>query len=188
MQKFNYLFFIFACVVGVLVLSVSLQSANKQRATSEQNKLLMNKLYVAREILPDHTLYPLLMIVDRVRLELVEPEQRSSLLVAYAKRRLFYSERLLAKNQRELSFITLSKAIAYHQQALQLSIDAFSDRLFSHRLNQELAFMVMDSQPELLAFVAEHRSEYSDSEQVTLDLMLEQSKFLMLDLQEIINR
>ena len=187
MQKFNYIFFVLACLLAVGVLFISLQSANSQRSSgSDQNKLLLSKLYVAKEILPDHTFYFALMAVDRLRLELVTPEQKSSLLLAYAKRRLFYSERLLDKGQRELSFTTLSKAIKYYQQALTISIASFDEQLFSHRLNQELAFMVLEFLPYLSTFILQHKNDYSDGERVLLDLLVEQTKILVFDLQEVL--
>ena len=122
------------------------------------------------------------MMVDRLRLELVAPEEHSSLLLAYGKRRLFYSARLLDKGQRELSFVTLSKAIKYYQQALTVSLESFNEQLLNHRLNQELAFMVLESLPELDSFIIEHKNEYSDSERVLLDLLVEQTNALALEL------
>ncbi len=187
MQKFNYIFFILASLLAVAVLLISLQSANSQRSLGNgQSKLLVGKIYVAREILPDHTLYPVLMMIDRLRLELAAPEKRSSLMLAYGKRRLFYSARLLENGQRELSFITLSKAIKYYQQALTVSIGSFNERLLSYRLNQELAFMVLEALPELQTFIVEHKNEYSDSERVLLDLLVEQTEILALDLQIVL--
>lgn len=186
MQKFNYLFFVFACVLGSFVLLVSLSSANRERSmVNNQNKLLNNKLYVSREILPDHTLYPVLMVVDRLRLELSPPENRSSLLLAYGKRRLFYSERLLEKGRRELSFATLSKAIKYYQQALEVSVANFDEKLLSNRLSQELAFMMIDATPELFEFVTMNRDKYDDDERVIIDLLIEQTKFSLIDLKAI---
>jgi len=187
MQKFNFLFFVLGASVGLLILLISLSSANREESlSSERGKLLTSKLYVAREILPDHTMYPVLMIVDRLRLELVEPENRSALLLAYGKRRLFYSEKLLQKGQRELSFITLSKAIKYYQQALEQSIANFDERLLSNRLNQELSFMAIDEMKILFDFVTKNRDSYADDERVVIDLLIEQSKFSLLDLQEIL--
>lgn len=187
MQKFNYIFFIFACLLSVAVMLVSLQSANRRYLNSgSQDKLLTSKLYVAREILPDHTLYPALMAVDRMRLELAEPAQRSSLMVAYANRRLFYTKRLLEKDQHELAFITLSKAIKYYNDALILSINSFDKNLLSDQENSQIAFMVADSVFELFVFVGKHKDKFSNEERGVLDLLLEQTKIPLLELQEIL--
>ena len=118
MKKINYLFILFAILFSVLIIFISLQSANRNQMVSK-NKLMAGKFYVAKEILPDHSLYPLLMVIDRLRLELADSEKRIDLLVSNANRRLFYSKRLLEKDNQSLAFITLSKAIKYINQALE---------------------------------------------------------------------
>ncbi len=118
MQKFNIVFFVVAVAVAGFVLFVSLQSANQQLLSAgEQAKVTASKFYVTREILPDHALYPLLMVLDRLRLEMAEGARKSDLQLAYAKRRMFYAKKLLEKGNQELAYSTLSKALHYLNQS-----------------------------------------------------------------------
>jgi hypothetical protein len=88
MKKINYLFIVFAILFANLIIIISLQSANKKQVV-DNNKLMSGKFYVAKEILPDHSLYPFLMMVDRLRLELADSEKKIGLLVSNATRRFF---------------------------------------------------------------------------------------------------
>lgn len=149
MEKISrtYLVLAILAVLGAVgVLLLSLQTANRQLTSGHtRDSWRASRIYVAREILPDHTLYPVLMAVDRVRLEMADAQRQQELRFAYAKRRLFYAKRLLEKGKPDLAYDTFSRAIYYLQQSgaglalatdfLATHGDQFSDR---QRSNLEL--------------------------------------------------
>ncbi len=176
MKKSNYLFVLSAIAIAVFILFVSLQSAN-QNQVKNTTTLVSGKFYVAREILPDHSLYPLLMTIDRLRLELASAEKRPYLLVAYSNRRLFYSQKLLEKGDRDLAFVTLNKALKYMSQALSEIIFLFEKTTLNKKTEyQVLAFFVLENFDQQLDFFVKYRDQFSNEEKVLLEsLFLENS-------------
>ncbi len=169
MKKVNYLFILFAVISASIVLFISLQSANKEEVSREIG-MKAGKFYVAKEILPDHSLYPLLMVVDRIRLELSDSERRTYLMVAYNNRRLFYSKRLLEKGNLGLAFITLSKANKYINQALEESIVLLEKSSINKKQDyQVLGFFVLENLDKHLSFMAEHKNQFVNADQAVLD-------------------
>lgn len=100
-----------------VILIVSLLSAAKQGA---ERGLTASGLtwYWSKEILPDHLLYPSLMLVDRIALmNSKTPEGRVYMQVNYAFRRAQASVALVQKNKPELALTTMTKAQKYLNQA-----------------------------------------------------------------------
>lgn len=169
MKKVNYLFLLFAAIFSAGILFISLQSANKNEATKDSS-MKTGKFYVAKEILPDHSLYPLLMIVDRMRLELSDSERRTYLLVAYGNRRLFYSNKLLEKGNLDLALITLSKANKYINQALEENIVLLEKSSINKQHEyQALAFFVLENLDKHINFNRDHRSQFVGEQQSVVD-------------------
>jgi len=70
-------------------------------------------------ILPDHFLYPVKMIRDRIRLWLtVEPLKKAELMLLFADKRLGAGKVLIEGNKVDLGISTLSKAEKYLQRSL----------------------------------------------------------------------
>lgn len=188
MKKINYLFILFAVGFASLIIFVSLQSANKNKMASN-GKLMSSKFYVAKEILPDHSFYPFLMIVDRLRLELADTEKRIGLLVSNANRRLFYSRKLLEKNNRELAFITFSKAIKYANQALEENIFLLEEASLNKRQEyQSIAFFVLENFDKQANFYKDFQMQFSDEEKSFLDTLFAQGFVLQENLRSLINQ
>lgn len=188
MKKVNYLFILFAVFFASLIIFVSLQSANKNQ-TATKNKLMAGKFYVAKEILPDHSLYPLLMVVDRLRLELADSEKRIDLLVSNANRRLFYSKKLLEKNSQDVAFTTLSKAIKYINQALEENIFLLEKASLNKKQQyQALAFFVLENFDKHIDFYATYQNQFSDEEKSFLDALFSQGFSLQQKLRGLINQ
>jgi hypothetical protein len=103
---------------GGLVMILSLLSANRIFSQDDDFSLTQQQFYFQKEILPDHLLYPLLMIVDRSKLLMADEEQQVGLQTTYAWQRLEHTEILLERGYRSLSFSTLTKAYKYYHQAL----------------------------------------------------------------------
>jgi len=164
MKKMNILLLSMVFAFALTVLFISLQSANKDQIAVEK-RLSNGKFYVAAEILPDHSFYPLLMVFDRLRLQLANNQSQTELLISYAQRRLYYADRLMQREKPALAAVTFSKAIKYLNQAMEKS-DAtkYSESLAS----------TYDKQQK---FMSENRHQWNDREIVVLDDLLRMSEF-----------
>lgn len=70
-------------------------------------------------ILPDHLLYPLKMIRDRIWLWLTtNPFKKAELLLKFADKRLMAAEALIEKDKVDLGITTLTKAEKYLERAI----------------------------------------------------------------------
>jgi len=188
MKKSNYLFILFAVLFAGLIIFVSLESANKNQ-TATKNKALTGKFYVAKEILPDHSLYPFLMIIDRLRLELADSEKRVDLLVSNANRRLFYSKKLLEKDNQAVAFTTTSKAIKYINQALEENIFLLEKASLNKKQQyQVLAFFVLENFDKHVDFYTDYQNNFSDEEKAFLESLFSQGFALQQKLRSLINQ
>lgn len=97
---------------GTFILATSLMTANKI-SVGDGSRLMTRRMYVGEAILPDHVLYPALMIGDRVKLETASTENQVLLRVEYADRRFRYARELLEKEQPVLALTTLTKSQKY---------------------------------------------------------------------------
>ena len=113
-------------LLGLLVVAVSLFSANDQ-SYHLGNTSSRKYLYISAEILPDHLLYPALMLIDKAALSRADSSsERIRMQVNYAYRRL-NSARTLAANQKlGLALSTLTKSQKYLNQAAQEALVAGS--------------------------------------------------------------
>jgi hypothetical protein len=118
--KTRIFFVLFALSAAFAVLLISLQSANSELSPSAV-AFKQRRFYVQKEILPDHVLYPIMMAFDRFRLEMAEVQERPALETAYTQRRIYYAVQLLEKQEADLAFTTLSKALKYQDSALILT-------------------------------------------------------------------
>lgn len=188
MKKINYLFILFAAAFAVFILLISLQSANKARISNDE-RLVSGKFYIAKEILPDHSLYPALMVVDRLRLELADPEKRVYLLNSYATRRLFYSKKLLEKGDEALALATFSKAIKYINQALEESVGLLENASPSKTEEyQILAFYILESFDQDMSFIAEYKNQFDGEGQAILDSLFTEGSSLAEKLRRLMNQ
>jgi hypothetical protein len=175
MKKVNYLFLLFAVLFSVFILFISLQSANKNELKGNPS-LMSGKFYVAKEILPDHSLYPLLMIVDRLRLEMSDSEKRTYLLVSYSNRRLFYSKKLLDKGNSSLALITMDKALKYLNRAMHENIVLLEKENNNKKTeDQSLAFFVLESFDKHMDFITNNKNKFNNEESAALESLSIQS-------------
>lgn len=188
MKKVNYLFILFAVFFASLIIFISLQSANENQ-TANRDKLMARKFYVAKEILPDHSLYPLLMVVDRLRLELADSERRIDLLASNANRRLFYSRRLLEKDNQSMAFTTLSKAVKYIDQAMEENVFLLEKATINKKAKyQALAFFVLESFDAHVTFYTTKQDEFNDDQKAFLDTLFAQGFVLQQRLYSLIDQ
>lgn len=100
-----------------LILISSLAAATNASST-DGNSTTEREIYFNSTVLPDHVLYPVRMVIDRVKLEISPEHEQVFMKVEYAHRRLEYAEELLKKQKEELSVSTLTKAEQYLYQAV----------------------------------------------------------------------
>jgi len=103
-------------ILIISLFSATQVSSNGGRASSG------SKLYFSQQILPDHSLYKVLMAMDRIQLETATPKEQIYMRVEYANRRLDYAKSLLDKNKEELAMTTLLKSQQYLDQAVQAAL------------------------------------------------------------------
>lgn len=188
MKKINYLFLFLAVIFSLFILFVSLQSANKNKMVNNPS-LVANKFYIAKEILPDHSIYPALMAVDRLRLELASPEKRTYLLMAYGNRRLFYSRRLLEQGNTELAFITLTKAFKYVNLSLSESIFLFEESSLNKKNEyQRQAFFILENLKAYDEFIISYRDQFSNEEKVGLETLSAENHYLAEKLRDLLHQ
>ncbi len=108
--KFKLLLAVLALGFGVLVLGFSLLTMSYQILGHHYGS---RTLYLSGPILPDHVLYPALMLMDRYRLYQATPEQRFDLHLTYATRRQWASEQLVYRGQKDIAVMTAVKSQKY---------------------------------------------------------------------------
>lgn len=153
-------------LVAFFVLFSSLQSLSKASLTTTE-LVKERRFYVQKEILPDHSLYPLLMAVDRFRLAMADQERRVYLLTAYANRRLFYANKLLDKGENALSLSTFTKAEKYLNQALLEAKNLKSSDWQNPRYD-ELLFFVLDSADQHLSRLEKELDRFASEDRPIL--------------------
>ena len=117
-----------AVVFGLLIVFASLYSAN-DRSYGLGNTASRRYLYVSAEILPDHLLYPAIMLVDRMALASAHtPAERIRIQINYAHRRLNSARTLAASHKPEMAVSTLTKSQKYLNQAAQEALAQGSAR------------------------------------------------------------
>jgi len=103
------------------VTNVEPQPLNEEIAlvASEAAKKEVNYFLVYPGILPDHFLYPIKMVRDRLQLLLITNFlKKGDLLLKYADKRLGAGQVLIEGNKIELGITTLTKAEKYFKQAV----------------------------------------------------------------------
>lgn len=87
-------------------------------------------------ILPDHFLYPIKMIRDRIRLSLTtDPLKKAEQFLLYADKRLGAAKALIEGGKQELGLTTLTKAEKYLEQAI------IQERTAREKSKETIAFL-----------------------------------------------
>jgi hypothetical protein len=124
MKPLKITFSIIGLFAASAVLAVSLMSSVPSvYSAGDKFKANDKQFYLDGEILPDHTLYPIVMAADKVKLELARPQDKIHVYTTYANLRLSASEQLLEKDNPQLALTTLSKSQKYLLKAAQETID-----------------------------------------------------------------
>lgn len=123
---------------------------------------------VTLPILPDHPLYIIGMISDRVDLWLATPEERFALKLEYADTRLTTSQHLLQRKRRGMALTTLTKAEKYIISAAEEIPILPKELQESARASLLSTIQIHDSMIRAI------KPAFSDPQQATIDRLLEQ--------------
>ncbi|MFZ5438213.1 MAG: DUF5667 domain-containing protein [Patescibacteria group bacterium] len=159
-------------VFGLLIVFLSFFSANRIFSQGKSLQLTEKKMYLEKEILPDHILYPVFMVFDRVRLTLASEEKKSELNISYGWQRLVATEQLLKKGYQSLSFSTLTKAYKYQNTGL---IEAEG---LDEATKSELVFQADQFREKVLAL----KPSFDDEQQQLLDRLIQEQSLLLTKL------
>jgi len=108
-------------LMGFAILIVSLVASNRA-LVGHQMRFSAARVYVHGPMLPDHPLYAVLMVRDRVGLWSASPEEKVPLKVTYAEERRERAMALLDQGQHSLAVSTFSKSQKYLLQAARLCL------------------------------------------------------------------
>jgi hypothetical protein len=123
MSKIRIVLSLSALVFGLGILGLSLTTATAAESATTSMQASSRQLYWDGQVLPDHVAYPVLMALDRAKLEAASPSERIFIQVEFANRRLEYSQELLDKENTSLAITTLTKAYKYLIRAAQETLD-----------------------------------------------------------------
>ncbi len=110
-----------AVLVGLAIFGITLFVASQ--VSSSGGSMTSRRLYFGREILPDHVLYPLVVGADRLRMEMVPPEERAVMQLSLAERSFEYARELMAGGQQEMAASTFLES----QQHLFSALEAIDE-------------------------------------------------------------
>jgi len=162
----SFLAFIFAgAVLAVSLLNAHDTSASRLGGNTD------HQLYFDKAMLPDHIMYPLFMMVDRVQLETAPKSERIFIEIEYANRRLEYGRELLDSNKEELAVATFTKAEKYLYDATQ--------EIQTHNASDSL-------KPKLSKVIEYHtrklhdwKASLTDAHRSVIDRSLEENQILL---------
>jgi hypothetical protein len=177
----KYFLLVSALFLAIFVLLVSFNISSQSEMLGSSS-IKSRKFYVKKEILPDHSLYPLLMIVDRFRLAMADRERRVYLLMAYAQRRLFYAIRLIEKDELSLALSTLTKSQKYLNEAL-LSTKSLKETNLYDSSYEELVFFILEESAGYQKSVSEYLEFFAESDRNVLNCLSSETTLLREQLQ-----
>jgi hypothetical protein len=124
MKPYKITLSIFGLFIASGVLAVSLASSVPSvYSASDRFKKNDTQFYLNGDILPDHTLYPMVMIADKIKLEMAQEHQKITIYTTYANLRLQAAIQLLEKDQNQLALSTLTKSQKYLLKAAQTTLE-----------------------------------------------------------------
>jgi hypothetical protein len=166
--------FILSCAgltFASLVLGISLLNGSTVQSAGTGLDATDKELYLSDQMLPDHVAYPVLMAVDRAKLEIADPLERIYGQAEYANRRLEYAQALLEKDKPALALTTLTKAEKYLIHATEEAIDTEAPATVKKYVYKTVQFHTAE-----ITTMAPH---FSDADRAVIDQMLQSNQFLL---------
>lgn len=180
MQCKRFLLSTLAVVSGFIIVFISVASSMGEFLPIEKIDATQHQFYFSHTILPDHIAYPLLMVTDKIQLEMTSSPKKLWLEVEYGWRRLDYARKLLEKNKHVLALTAFTKSQKYFLNTAQEVIDINADNQTKRVLIKHLTLYLSDAKLVAASFdgadkaVAEHL--ISEGESLKLRLIQSLSK------------
>mgnify|MGYP001224301662 CR=1 FL=1 len=178
MNKFLKVVLILLALLGacfILLLSV----VSSVLSLSSNPSVFQRTFYSDEQILPDHISYPVLMVLDRVRLEVATPIERVYLQTEYANRRLIYAQALLEKGNADLALTTLTKG----QKYLLYAAIAVNDHNEVPRLKNHVIKTIQYHVRSIQATLDSDTAIFSDSQRASVNSLNEELLVVLSQLQ-----
>lgn len=161
----------------------------EEEATAEAQKPVEYDLHwggtLYPGILPDHFLYPLKMIRDRIWLFLTtDPLKKAELLLKFADKRLLAAQELIEKGKVDLATSTITKAEKYLERAINQEKVAREKGKDTAELLQRLSGATLKHGEVLLGV----REKVADPAKPVIDSALEYSRRGYQQVMEILER
>ncbi len=163
-----------ALVLGVLILAISFSTANNALGSTEADDSAQKQFYMGQTILPDHLAYPVLMGMDRIRLETETPQEQVYTQVEYAERRFEYTLGLIDKGNTTLALSTLTKSQKYLFHAAQEAMETSAPDSTKEYIVKALQYY-KDQLPKI-------KAEFPSTDWNAIDQMLEQNQIITAQL------
>jgi hypothetical protein len=114
----------FALMFGVAVVFISFVSFRSYEVSNYFVAGTTRDFYLTRNILPDHLLYPFVMVIDHAQLRLTrDHNDRATLKTGYANNRLESARALFERGNIALAMETTNKSHHYFLDAAELAIE-----------------------------------------------------------------
>lgn len=140
-KKAYWLFVLIMTTMGVVFLVLSMFSSVSNGVTGLAAR--ERRIYFDRKILPDHLFYPVLMILDKIKLDAADKETQTLLKIDYAEKRLVAAKTLFVQGKNDLAFVTAGKAHQYLLQANREAVAGEEGKKYTgliKEMNQNFAF------------------------------------------------
>lgn len=158
-----------AVTFGMSVVGVSLLTAGSVKS-ADNERMSERTLYMDDTILPDHVLYPLVMVTDRVELEMADEHEQLYVKIQYAERRLGYAKQLLERGNTDLALSTLTKAQKY--------LLAVAQSVLEHQLQGEIRARVLEEIAFQATEVRALTPQFSNEQVSVIDALLAENEVL----------
>lgn len=145
MKKSKFFLALLAILFGFFIFTSSLVTQS-QKETVSAKKVSTKKFYLGEKILPDHILYPLVMVVDRSLLAVSSGDSKVFLQIRLAQDRMITAKKLLEKEEEILALSTLTKSQKYLILAIH---DVFSKDGYSKDTARALLMALKDNTQNL---------------------------------------
>lgn len=139
-------------IFGSGILYSSIYSVNRSLTNQASGRLCAKEWYWSDQLLPDHPLYPALMVRDKISLWAAPDDQRQRRQLLYAQERLDSARQLAAKGNMDLAVSTLSKSQLY---LLTVAKDSREDH-FKHVLPGEIGKALETSLSDISALITQY--------------------------------
>lgn len=159
-------------IIGLFIVFLSFVSANTIFSQGESLHLTEKKMYLKKEVLPDHIFYPVFMVFDRGKLHLAKEEKKAELNISYGWQRLAATEELLKKGYHSLSFSTLTKACKYQNSGLIVAAE----------LSDEEKSKILLQAEKFEKEVSRLSHSFTDEQRIELEKLLHEQEYLVTNL------